>query len=85
MVGETVLASSRRPSSAKPGGAAGDSPNTYGIFGLVDKWSNFDGPHPIIKTLGAEAGEKVFMNGWMLTHSSENVLLRYRADLSIQP
>jgi hypothetical protein len=63
----------------------GDSPNTYGIFGLVDKWSNFDGPHPIIKTLGEEAGRKVFMNGSVLTSSSENVLLRYRADLSIQP
>ena len=64
---------------------AGDSPDTWVVANMVDKWSDFDTPHPIIETLGQEAGAKVFAGLSPMMERRENVLLSYREDLSALP
>jgi len=64
---------------------AGESPYTWIGAGWVDKWSSFDEPHPIIRALGEAEGTKVLQKGGAIIARAQNVLLRYRADLSVHP
>ncbi len=66
-------------------GFMGDSPDTYAVVSLIDKWSEFDDGHPLVRDLGQQKANAIFQKGWALIQSRENVLVRYRADLSIQP
>ena len=63
---------------------AGDNNRTWAQFSMVDNWAGFDEPGALTKALGqTEAGNLIRKGGKLIEHS-ENILLQYRADLSVQ-
>jgi hypothetical protein len=63
----------------------GDNPDTYAVVNFIDKWSEFDSGHPLVRELGQQKANAIFDKASTLIQSSENLVLRYRPDLSVQP
>ena len=63
----------------------GDNPDTYAVVNFIDKWSEFDGGHPLVRELRQQKANAMLAKGSALIQSSKNVVLRYRPDLSVQP
>ena len=60
----------------------GGSPAQRTIVTPIDNWAQLDTPNPLVRTLGAEAAQKLNQKRIALTTNPETVVLRYVPELS---